>query len=88
MKNEGDFATCDFDTIKALYTEFEEMEFNRSITAVLFRNKIYPSEPEVNALRSEVNGSLNIWLENTRRWLQLQLARVSFLRARQMDYHK
>jgi hypothetical protein len=62
---------CDFATAKALYLEFEEMEQNRSLTALLFKNNIYPVAPEVNALNGcgKVN-PFNFWLKKARRWLQ------------------
>jgi hypothetical protein len=67
----GNQVNCDFTTLKAVYLEFEEMEQNQSITALLFRNKIYPSAPEVKALNtSSVNGMFNIWLKKARRLLQ------------------
>jgi len=70
---------CDFATLKLLYQEFEEMEQNQSLTAVLFRNKIYPSAPEVNALNhSSVNGRFNIWLKKFRRMCKNGIRRLLF----------
>lgn len=75
----GNQVICDFATLKALYTEFEEMEQNQSLTALLFRNKIYPSAPEVKALNtSSVNGRFNIWLKKCRRMFKIGIRRLLF----------
>jgi hypothetical protein len=75
----GNQVNCDFATLKALYLEFEEMEQNQSITAILFRNSIFPKCPEVNALNpAEVNGKFNFWLEKARLWLRSKLRRVFY----------
>ena len=66
----GNQVGCDFATLQALYYEFEEMEQNQSVTALLFRHSIYPSAPEVENLNASlVNGRFKIWLKKARRLL-------------------
>jgi hypothetical protein len=77
--NNGNQADCDFATLKALYIEFEEMEQNQSLTAILFRNNIFPETPKVNALNcGSGKPRFNFWLEKCRRMLKIGVRRLLF----------
>lgn len=83
MHEGANFTFCCFNTFRELYKDFEKMEFNRNMTAVLYQLDICPDAPEVHRIDfPAVNGKFMFWLIKTRSWLQLQLARVSLLAPR------
>lgn len=61
---------CNFNTLKALFAEFEEMAHNESFTNLLAQHNIYPPTPDFEYLNKSSNSLIFIWLMKTRRLLR------------------
>lgn len=69
---------CDLNTIRSLYEEFRDLEFNLAITGLLKKNNIEATATLVCAVEKEnesVVGSLS-WMERVRVLMQSRLQRI------------
>lgn len=67
-------------TLRLLFNEFSEMEFNKAMTKLLWQNNIHPPMPIYNP-SSDACGNASLsssWLKETRQWLRKQLRRVYY----------